>query len=77
MYTNRNMKFSLTHQFYHMKHQSRTIRSLRTATPDRILVGVIVLLSPACASFDMFENFMDRGIQFTYEVSRLTAPPSS
>lgn len=33
--------------------------------------GEIVLLSPACASFDMFENYIDRGNQFKKEVLSL------
>ena len=33
--------------------------------------GEVVLLSPACASFDLFENYEDRGRQFKNLVREL------
>jgi UDP-N-acetylmuramoylalanine--D-glutamate ligase len=41
-------------------------RSFKAAEP-----GDVVLLAPACASFDMFESFEHRGKVFKKEVSNL------
>ena len=49
-----------TTQFYDSKTIENAVKtSLETAKP-----GDVVLLSPACASFDQFKDFEDRGRQF-------------
>lgn len=51
--------------------QSAVRRAAELAAP-----GDVVLLSPACASFDLFKNYEDRGGQFAAAVEKLTKEKS-
>lgn len=48
-----------------------SLESAIHAAAEAARPGDKVLLSPACASFDMFKNFEDRGAQFAAAVGRL------
>ncbi len=50
-----------------------TMNEAVNAAKDLAVKGDIVLLSPACASFDMFKNFEERGEIFIKEVMKAVA----
>ncbi len=50
---------------------AKTLRDAVKLASSRASRGDVVLLSPACASFDMFKDFEDRGRQFKEAVKNL------
>lgn len=50
-----------------------TLRQAVSLANDNATSGDVVLLSPACSSFDMFQNFEDRGEQFKLAVEEVMA----
>jgi len=49
----------------------RTMAEVVSVARSYAASGDVVILSPACASFDMFKSFYDRGDQFREVVKSL------
>ena len=56
---------------------AKTMEQIVKAASKISLPGDVVLLSPACASFDMFKNYKDRGEQFKNEVKKVKLETSN
>jgi len=54
-------------------YRATSMREAVKAAHDCAVSGDVVVLSPACASFDMFDGFVHRGNVFSDEVRRLAA----
>jgi len=55
--------------------RSETLEAAVAESAERARPGEAVVLSPACASFDQFRDFRDRGERFVRLVSALAAEP--
>jgi len=51
--------------------ETQTVKELVRMSLESAKQGDVVLLSPACASFDLFKNYEDRGNQFREAVLEL------
>jgi len=54
-------------------HEANTLADAVARAFELAKPSGVVLLAPACASFDMFRDYADRGRRFKDEVRKLTA----
>ncbi|MEM7654796.1 MAG: UDP-N-acetylmuramoyl-L-alanine--D-glutamate ligase [Bacteroidota bacterium] len=62
---------ALRQQFDLPTFQAHTMNEILEWAKKEAKAGEVVLLSPACASFDLFKNYEDRGNQFRLGVQQL------
>lgn len=54
-----------------IREGAQSMHDIISQAKEQTTAGDVVILSPACASFDMFKNYIDRGEQFAQEVLNL------
>ncbi|MGN1034243.1 MAG: UDP-N-acetylmuramoyl-L-alanine--D-glutamate ligase [Oscillospiraceae bacterium] len=74
--TANSIKHAITESKYFNKNKTKielvtTIKDAVEAATRNAKSGDVVLLAPACASFDMFNNFEERGKAFKFEVQNI------
>ena len=74
--TANSIKHAITKSKYFNKNKTKielvtTIKEAVEIATKNAKSGDVVLLAPACASFDMFSNFEERGKAFKFEVQNI------
>ena len=60
-------------QSFYVENVAGGFRNVIEKAAELARPGDVVLLSPACSSYDMFENYEDRGRQYRQLVLEVTA----